>query len=73
MSKKTIKCLAWFVVGQISQIVLALVANVSYMNRPILFCAAAGFLVTVAICAGAKLAAPEKKEPAGYLEFAREK
>ena len=72
MSKKITRCLTWFVVGQISQIVLALVAKVSYMDRPILFCSAAGFLLTVAICSGVRLGY-EKKETMTYLDYARYK
>ena len=70
MNKKIARCLAWYVVGQITQLVLALVAKVSYMDKPILFSLAAGFLVTVAICAGVKLARGEKPEKLSYLDYA---
>ena len=70
--KKTVKYLVWFIVGQIAQLVLALVAKVSYMDRPILFCMAAGFLLTVAICAGVRLAKSEEPRSMTYLDYAKE-
>lgn len=59
--KKAFKYLAWFIAGQAIQIVLAILAKVSFMSRPIWFCVAAGFLLTVAVIAGAKLVAEPKK------------
>lgn len=68
--KKAIKFLAWFVIGQAAQIILAILAKVSYMDKPILFCAAAGVLLTVCIFAGAKLAAGDPKHEKTYLDYA---
>lgn len=61
MSKTTAKVLSAYIIGNIMQIVLAVLAKVSYMSRPILFCVSAGFLVLIAIIAGITLADSEKK------------
>lgn len=66
--KKAIKYLAWFVSGQIVQLILAILAKVSYMSKPILFSIMAGFLITVAIIAGTKI--NEEEKPKNYLEWA---
>lgn len=68
--KKAAKYLAWFAVGQVVQVVLATLAKASYMNRPILFCIAAGFLVSVAICAGVSLATADEKKSLSYQDYA---
>lgn len=68
--KKAYKYLAWFLVGQAVQIILAILAKVSYMDKPILFSVAAGVLITVAIVAGVKLAGGEPKHEKTYLEYA---
>ena len=67
--KKAYKFIAWFVAGQTAQIVLAILAKVSWMNRPIWFGVASGFLLTVCIYAGAKLTAP-KETALTYLDYA---
>ena len=69
--KKAYKYLAWFVAGQAVQIILQLVANGNYMRKPVLFCAAAGFLVAVCVYAGARVMKPE--EPMSYLDYAEGK
>ena len=61
MSKTTAKVLSAYIIGNVIQIVLAVLAKVSFMSRPILFCAAAGFLVLFAIIGGITLADSEKK------------
>ena len=65
---KAIKYIIWFLVGQATQVVLAILAKVSFMSKPILFSVAAGFLLTVAIVAGVKLAGEQK--PKSYREYA---
>ena len=67
---KAVKYLAWFVVGQAVQVVLAILAKVSYMSKPILFSVMAGFLITVAIIAGVKMVEPPKQK--SYREYAEE-
>lgn len=52
MSKRTTAIMSAFIMGQIVQIVLAVLAKVSYMSKPILFCIAAGFLVVIAVVSG---------------------
>lgn len=44
-----------FLVGEAVQIVLQIVAEVNLMRHPVWFCGAAGFLVFVAVFAGARL------------------
>jgi 5-bromo-4-chloroindolyl phosphate hydrolysis protein len=74
MNKKTAKVMAAYLLGNIMQIVLQILAKVSYMSRPILFCIAAGFLVVIAVVAGISLAdsnrEPEKQK--SYREYAEE-
>lgn len=67
--KKAIKYLLWFVAGQLVQIVLQMVANGNYMHHPVLFCAAAGFLLTVCVFAGAYLTR-EKSTALTYMDYA---
>lgn len=72
MNKKTAKVMAAYVLGNVLQIVLMLLAKVSYMSKPILFCAAAGFLVFIAVVAGITLA-DSNREPEhvkSYREWA---
>lgn len=74
MNKKTAKVMAAFVVGQLVQIVLAVLAKVSFMSKPILFCIAAGFLVVIAVVAGISLA-DSNREPEhqkSYREYEEE-
>lgn len=66
---KAFKYIGWFLVGQAVQIVLAVLAKVSFMSRPILFSVAAGVLITVAIVAGVRLAGEPKHEKT-YLDYA---
>lgn len=70
--KKAIKYLLWFVAGQLVQIVLQMVANGNYMHHPVLFCAAAGFLLTVCVFAGAYLTR-EKSTAMTYMDYAEGK
>lgn len=67
--KKAIKYLLWFVSGQIAQIVLQMVANGNYMRHPVLFCASAGFLLTVCVFAGASITR-EKTTALTYMDYA---
>lgn len=74
MNKKTAKVMAAYILGNAIQIILAILAKVSYMSRPILFCIAAGFLVVIAVVAGISLAdsnrEPERQK--SYREYAEE-
>lgn len=70
--KNAIKYLLWFVAGQLVQIVLQMVANGNYMHHPVLFCAAAGFLLTVCVFAGAYLTR-EKETALTYMDYAEGK
>lgn len=70
--KKAIKYLLWFVSGQIAQIILQLVANNNFMHHPVMFCAAAGFLLTVCVFAGAYITR-EKPTALTYLDYAEGK
>lgn len=74
MNKKTAKVMAAYLLGNIMQIVLQILAKVSFMSRPILFCTAAGFLVVIAVVAGISLAdsnrEPERQK--SYREYAEE-
>lgn len=72
MSKKCKKFLAWFIAGQVVQIVAQILANSNYMRRPVLFCAAAGFLVLVAVGVGMFVAGKEKQTPKSYREWAEQ-
>lgn len=65
---KAYKYIAWFLVGQAVQVILAVLAKVSFMSKPILFSVAAGVLITVAIYAGTRLAEPKKEKT--YLDYA---
>lgn len=67
--KKAYKYLAWFIAGQLAQIVLHLVSKSNYMMHPVLFCAAAGFILTVCVFAGAYITR-EKKTELTYLDYA---
>lgn len=74
MNKKTAKVMAAFVLGQAVQIVLAILAKVSFMSRPILFCASAGVLILIAVVSGITLA-DSNREPEhvkSYREYAEE-
>lgn len=68
---KAVKYLAWFLVGQTVQVILAVLAKVSFMSKPILFSVMAGFLITVAIIAGVKMVEPQK-ETKSYKQYAEE-
>lgn len=68
---KTAKILFAFCMGQIVQIAMNILAHAWYMNRPVLFCAGAGFLVTMAVVAGITLAGADKpKRGKTYSEWA---
>lgn len=69
---KAIKYIIWFLVGQTVQIILAVLAKVSYMSKPILFSVSAGILITAAIIAGVKLAGEPSKETKSYKQYAEE-
>ena len=74
MSKNSGRILLAFVVGQGMQLVLALLAKVSYMNRPILFCLAAGFILALAVVAGMRvILLQEQERPRSYHEWAEDK
>lgn len=70
--KKVCKVLVAFLVGEAVQIVLQLVAVVNFMRNPVLFCGAAGFLVFVAVFAGARLGVRDGEKDAGksYRDYA---
>lgn len=72
MSKNT-KIILAFVAGQFVQVVAHILSKVSYMNRPVLFCAAAGFLILVAVVAGMYLGVHEDtpKRPKSYKDYAQ--
>lgn len=74
MNKKTAKVMAAFIIGQIVQVICHVLAKVAYMNRPVLFCIAAGFLITVAVIAGITLADSEKQptHQKTYAEWAEQ-
>lgn len=74
MSKNIKRAVAAYILGNIVQIILAVVDKVSWMDKPILFCAAAGFLVLVAIVAGMRLVIQDEKEtrPKSYMDYANE-
>lgn len=74
MSKNITRAILAYILGNVVQIILALVAKVSYMDRPILFSAAAGFLVLVAVMAGMRLVMQDAKEtrPKTYQDYANE-
>lgn len=67
--KKAYKYLLWFIAGQAAQIVLHLVSKNNYMMRPVMFCAAAGFLLAVCVFAGASITR-EKTTALSYLDYA---
>lgn len=70
MSKKCKAFLAWFIAGQVVQIVVNILASGNYMRHPILFCAAAGFIMLVAVGVGMWVAGKEKLKPKSYLDYA---
>lgn len=73
MSKRTANIMAAFIMGQIVQLILAVLAKVSFMSRPILFCIAAGFLLLIAVVAGIVLESEpgeREKKPKSYKEYA---
>lgn len=76
MKTKTAKIILAFIVGQVVQLVLALFAQVAFINRPILFSLSAGFLILVAIAAGTWIAAADDSKdakharPLSYQDYA---
>lgn len=73
MNKKTAKVMAAFIIGQFVQVICHILSKVAYMNRPVLFCIAAGFLITVAVIAGITLAYSEKPaHQKTYAEWAEQ-
>lgn len=73
MNKKTAKVMAAFIIGQIVQVICHILSKVSYMNRPVLFCIAAGFLIVIAVVAGITLADSEKPaHQKTYTEWAEQ-
>lgn len=71
MNRTCVKVIIAFIVGNLAQIVFAIVAKVSYMSRPILFGAAAGVILLAAILAGIYVANLDKPpEPKTYREYA---
>ena len=63
MKNNTAKLMTAFVIGQIVQIAINLIVTVNLMRFPVLCCAAAGFLVTVAVVAGIALSNSEVEKP----------
>lgn len=71
MTKQSGRILGAFIIGQAVQIILALLAKVSFMSRPILFGIAAGFILTVAVVAGMRvILLQEKERPKTYQDYA---
>jgi len=60
MSKKAGRCLLWFTVGQIVQILLNVLSRGNGSEHPLAFCGSAGFLILVAVFAGVRLATVEE-------------
>lgn len=60
----TTKILAAVTVGQFIQLILNILSRVAWMQNPVLFCLAAGFLVTVAVLSGVYLQQKEGGQPA---------
>ena len=75
MSNKTAKVMAAFIMGQAIQIVFHLMSNLNFMRHEILFCIAAGVLLTIAVIAGITLADSERKteRQKTYAEYAEER
>ena len=73
MSGKTSKLMTAFIIGQILQIILHILAKAWWMNHPVLFCVCSGFLITMAVVVGITLAGSEKKaRPKTYSEWAEQ-
>ena len=70
MSKKCKTYVAWFVAGMVVQLIANVLAKVSFMSRPILFCAAAGFLILVAIGVGMWIGGHDEPKHRSYKEWA---
>lgn len=71
MSNKTAKVMAAFIIGQIVQVVMHILARVWYMNSPVVFCVCSGFLLTVCVVIGITLAGADKpKHGRTYSEWA---
>lgn len=64
------KVLIAFVAGQFVQVIAHLIAKTNYMQRPVLFCIAAGFLVFVAVLAGVILGKDDKPKKKSYKDYA---
>lgn len=74
MNKVTTKVMVGFIMGQIVQIILHILANANYMRFPVLFCGAAGFLVMISVVAGITLADSEKKpeHKKSYMDYVQD-
>ena len=73
MNKGTIKVLVAFIAGQAVQIVCHAVSFSFWENRQIPFCVAAGFLIALAVFAGAWLNRDtEPKHTKSYMDYAEE-
>lgn len=70
INKKTTRVLIAYLLGNGVQIILQTLARNTYMDRPILFCMASGFLMFVAVCAGVILATSEKPWGKTYADYA---
>lgn len=66
MKKHTSGIILAFVIGQVVQIVLALFAQVAFINRPILFSIFAGFLILAAATAGVLIASADENKDAKH-------
>lgn len=77
MSKRTTAIMSAFIMGQIVQLILAVLAKVSFMSKPILFCIAAGFLVVIAVVSGIVLESDNGKtkheKAKSYKDYAESK
>lgn len=74
MNKNLIKVLIAFIAGQAVQLICHGVALNLWEYRQIPFCLAGGFLVLVAVFAGAWVAthSAEPEKPKSYLDYAEE-
>ena len=70
MPKKCKVYLIWFVAGMAVQLIANVLAQVSFMSRPILFCLAAGFLILVAVGLGMWIGGHEEPKPKSYKQWA---
>ena len=70
ISKRTMRVLIAYLMGNGVQIILQTLAKNTWMDRPILFCIASGFLVFIAIVAGVTLATADNSRLKTYADYA---